>query len=86
MDQLVQIGGSLLILMAFAGAQRGTLSTRSQPYLLLNVVGSGVLTVVAVYERQWGFLLLELSWAVVSAWGLIRGVAKSRSRTLATKA
>jgi hypothetical protein len=39
MDQLVQIGGSLLILTAFAGAQRGTLSTRSHLYLLLNFVG-----------------------------------------------
>jgi hypothetical protein len=86
MDQLVQIGGSLLILTAFAGAQRGTLSTRSHLYLLLNFVGSAVLTVVAVYEQQWGFLLLELSWAVVSAWGLIRRAAESRSRTLAAKA
>jgi hypothetical protein len=72
MDQLVQVCGSLLILAAFAGAQRGTLSPSSYPYLLLNVVGSAVLAVLAARERQWGFLLLEFSWAAVSAWGLIR--------------
>jgi hypothetical protein len=83
MDQLVQICGSLLILIAFAGAQRGTLQARSYPYLLLNLVGSAVLAVLAARERQWGFLLLEFSWATVSAWGLLRRLAGSRSRALA---
>ena len=37
MDQLVQIFGSLLILIAFVGAQRGALSARSGRYVLLNL-------------------------------------------------
>ena len=59
MDQLVQVLGSLLILTAFAAAQRGWLSTESRRYLALNLVGAGVLTVLAAHERQLGFLLLE---------------------------
>lgn len=70
MDQLVQILGSLLVLTAFAAAQRGALSTSSTTYLALNLVGSVVLGVLAAHERQWGFLLLETIWALVSAWGL----------------
>ena len=70
MDQLVQILGSLLVLTAFAAAQRGALSTESRTYLALNLVGAAVLAVVAAHEQQWGFLLLETVWAVVSAWGL----------------
>jgi hypothetical protein len=72
-DQLVQILGSLLVLAAFAAAQRNLLSTESRTYLALNLVGSAVLTVVAAHEQQWGFLLLEACWAAVSGWGLIVG-------------
>ena len=72
MDQIVQVAGALLILAAFAAAQFGWLGTSSRLYLILNLVGSAVLTVLAWYEEQWGFLLLESVWAIVSAWGLIR--------------
>jgi hypothetical protein len=72
MDQLVQVVGALLILAAFTAAQFGWMRTSSRVYLVLNLVGSVVLTVLAWYEEQWGFLLLEAVWAVVSAWGLIQ--------------
>ncbi|HVX43750.1 MAG TPA: hypothetical protein VHC49_07680 [Mycobacteriales bacterium] len=67
MSQLVQVIGSLLILAAFAAAQLGLLNQKAYSYLVLNTVGSGVLAVDAAVEQQWGFLLLEGSWAIVSA-------------------
>jgi hypothetical protein len=78
MAQLVQIIGSLLVLAGFALAQLGVLDQKSRRYLVLNVVGSGVLAVDAVVEQQWGFLLLEGVWAIVSA---ISIVAVLRGRT-----
>jgi hypothetical protein len=72
--QLVQIVGALLILAAFAAAQFGWLGTHSRAYLVLNLVGSAILAVLAWYDDQWGFLLLEGVWALVSAWSLLRVV------------
>jgi hypothetical protein len=72
MAQLVQVLASLLILAAFALAQRGSLSQASRMYLVLNLAGSGVLAVLAAHERQLGFLLLEASWAAVSLISLLR--------------
>lgn len=66
----MQIVGALLILAAFAGAQFGKLSQSSLSYLWLNLVGSVVLAGLAYSEEQWGFLLLEFVWALVSAWSL----------------
>ena len=72
MGYLVQLLGAFVLLTAFALAQRGMLDNRSPTYLALNLVGSTVLAVDALRGRQWGFLVLEAVWAVVSAIGLLR--------------
>ena len=71
MGQPVQIAGAVAILVAFVLAQGGVLPLRSVLYLVLNLVGSAVLAVDAYFERQWGFVLLEGVWAIVSAWSLL---------------
>jgi hypothetical protein len=70
MEQALQIFGALLILAAYAGAQAGMLDQRSYSYLALNIVGSAILAVLAALGQQWGFLLLEGVWALVSVWSL----------------
>jgi hypothetical protein len=70
MDQALQILGALLVLAAFALAQMHKLDHQAYPYLLLNLVGSALLAVLAAVEHQWGFLLLEGCWALISLWSL----------------
>jgi len=71
MDVVIQIAGSLCILAGFALAQWGLLSMKSVRYLALNFIGSTVLAIDALLSQQWGFLLLEGVWSIVSAWGLL---------------
>jgi hypothetical protein len=69
-DQIIQIVGALLILAGFAAVQFERMRPDSRLYLVLNLAGSAILAVLAWVESQWGFLLLEGVWAIVSAWGL----------------
>jgi hypothetical protein len=71
MDQVVQIVGALLILAAFTAVQMERMRPDSRLYLALNLAGSAILAVLAVLGQQWGFVLLEGVWAIVSAWGLV---------------
>jgi hypothetical protein len=79
MDQVVQVAGALLILAAYTAAQFDYLDQHSRSYLVLNLIGAAVLAVLAFVEEQWGFLLLETVWTLVSAWGLFQVM---RGRTL----
>ena len=82
MHQVVQVIGALLILSGFVLAQFRLLDPRSLWYLVVNLVGSAILTVDAWRQDQWGFFLLELVWAIVSVWGLLQ-LARGRTPTAA---
>ena len=70
MIQLISIAGALLILVPFAGSQLGRLSPQSLAYQIMNLVGAASLTTVAVIEVQYGFILLEGIWTIMSTVGL----------------
>jgi hypothetical protein len=72
LDQVIQVVGALLILAGFVLAQFHVLRVESMTYLVLNFFGSAILAWLAWVDRQWGFLLLEFVWALVSAWGIVQ--------------
>lgn len=72
MSQVIQVFGSVLVLIGFTLSQLGRLDASSRIYLVMNLSGSFILAVDAFIERQWGFLLLEGIWALISGISLTR--------------
>lgn len=75
-NQLVQVVGSLLLLVAFGLNTSGRLKASALPYLLVNLIAAALLAVTAVVAHQWGFVLLETVWGAVAAVGLWREARK----------
>lgn len=70
--QLASFVGALLILAAYAGHQLKWMDPRKATYNILNAVGSAILAYIAFHPFQVGFVVLEVTWTVISVWVLTR--------------
>lgn len=70
--QVVSLSGAILVLIGYAALQRGLLQREDRWFNLLNFVGSALLAWIAILDRRWGFILLEVVWALLSIPPLLR--------------
>jgi hypothetical protein len=77
--QAISLIGAVLVLSGYVALQRGWLSGEDRLFNLLNFVGAGLLTWVAVVDRRIGFIILEGAWALLSLPGVIRGRERHRA-------
>jgi drug/metabolite transporter (DMT)-like permease len=71
--QAVSLVGAALVLSGYVALQRGWLAGDDRLFNLLNFVGAGLLTWVAVVDQRVGFIILEGAWALLSLPGAVRG-------------
>ena len=74
MGTFVQIAGAVLVLLAYVLGQTGRIDTKARSFLFVNLVGSALLAADALSSRQWGFFVLNGTWAVISLVNLVRGL------------
>jgi len=74
-NHYLQFGGAALIVGAYLLLQLGKIRAESSKFSALNLVGATLLAWELTRTQQWGLLLLEVTWAIVSAWGLYRAWA-----------
>jgi hypothetical protein len=72
MDQVLSAIGAVLILGAFWALQTNRLRTEQRAYQLANLVGAGLLATAAVMTHGWSFVVLNVVWALVALWALVR--------------
>jgi hypothetical protein len=70
--QIVSILGALAILGAYVANQLRWINPSHLSYTVANFVGAAILTVVAVVDRQIGFVLLQGAWSLVGMVAILR--------------
>lgn len=79
-SQLIQIVGALLNMGAFALLHFEIAPSSALRYLIPNWLGSVLLVASAYVDRQWGFLMLEGAWVIVTAYAITARLRAKRPR------
>jgi vacuolar-type H+-ATPase subunit I/STV1 len=72
--QILSFAGAMLILVAYIAHQTRWMDSRRAVYNLLNTVGAAILAWIALRPLQVGFVVLEVTWTLVSAIALVQAL------------
>lgn len=72
MDQILSAIGAAAILFAFWALQTKRMRSEQIAYQLINLVGASLLATAALMTESWSFVVLNVVWALVALWALVR--------------
>lgn len=70
--QVISIVGAVLVLGAYGAHQLERLPRDTYAYQLMNLFGGASLFAAATLTGQFGLMLVEGSWALISLGGLVK--------------
>ena len=70
--QIISLVGAFLVLLAYLANSKDWLSPQDRTYNLLNLAGGLLLFWVALVDRRAGFMVLELTWALIAVPPLLK--------------
>ena len=70
--QIASLAGAMLILVGYVGHQMKWMDSRKAWYNILNAAGSAILAYIAFRPFQAGFVVMEVTWVLVSVYALFR--------------
>ena len=76
--QWISVAGAAMVLTAYGAHQMGRMARDDLLYLLLNLVGAGILTVFAVRAREPGLAIMEGAWVLISLAAISRRALSRR--------
>jgi uncharacterized membrane protein len=76
LQQIISLAGAILILVAYLANSKGWMGPKDPAYNLMNLVGALLLLWIAIVDQRAGFVVLELSWALITIPPLLRPRAK----------
>jgi hypothetical protein len=72
---LIGFAGGIAVLLSFAGAACGRLSTHSATYHAMNLGGALAMVAASLPADAWPSVAVNVSWALISGHGLARAFA-----------
>jgi hypothetical protein len=75
---LIGFAGGLAVLLSFAGAAAGRLSTHSATYHAMNLAGAIAMVASGLPADAWPSVAVNVTWALISAYGLTRALTPER--------
>jgi len=79
---LVGFAGAAIIAVVYFANQQRWLSSQDWRFPGANLLGSSLILISLWFEWNFPSVVIEIFWALISFWGLVRSTAERRARHL----